>query len=170
MNKYKSDLDTPQKVPFVRSPYNYDTRAASKAAALVCEDDSLTIQSAKDECDINNILQNVARGAMLPDNKPQYGDFTNTVTFHDAMNQMSAAREAFWQLPAKLRDRFANDPLRMLDFLEDPENRAEAVKLGLVDSVVNELSPDTPASLKNSSPSVAGGNSGGKHFDNASGD
>ena len=46
------------KVPvvFLRTPYNYDTMAASNESALECLDESLAIQSAKDESDINTIV------------------------------------------------------------------------------------------------------------------
>ena len=50
------------------------------------------------------------------------------------MNQIVAAQEAFNGLPAAVRKRFGNDPGQMLDFLDDPQNASEAVKLGLVDA------------------------------------
>ena len=37
-------------------------------------------------------------------------------------------------LPADLRKRFSNDPGQLLSFLENEDNRAEAIKLGLVNA------------------------------------
>lgn len=49
-------------------------------------------------------------------------------------------------LPAELRKRFRNDPGMLLAFLEDPQNRAEAESLGLVDRMpVVDSSPPEPA-------------------------
>ena len=42
------------------------------------------------------------------------------------------AEEAFMTLPAVVRARFANDPAGIFTFLQDPANRDEAVKLGLI--------------------------------------
>lgn len=120
---------------FIRSANNYDMMAASDESGLKCEDPSLAQQSAKDECDINCILQNMARG-VHPDvsgRQPQYGDFTSTANdYHDALNMVIAAKEAFDGLSADVRARFKNDPAELLDFVHNEENREEAISLGLI--------------------------------------
>lgn len=123
--------------PFVRSAYNYDTDAASDESALICLDESLAIQSAKDECDITLMLERMAHG-INPDlnrSEPIFADVTTTSSdFHSAMNLVIQAQEQFDSLPAKVRERFANDPAKLLDFLHNPSNREEAARLGLVPS------------------------------------
>lgn len=137
-------------IPFVRSANNYDTMAVSDETGLKCEDPSLAQQSAKEDCDINKILERVARGIMpdVSQRPPQYGDFTSTANdFHDAMNLVCAAQEAFDQLPAIVRARFGNDPEQLLAFLDDASNREEAVRLGLVPPL-EDLSTGSPDAIQ----------------------
>ena len=119
---------------FLRTPYNYDTMEASDASALKCEDESLAQQNMRDECDINVILKRFAVTGQLPENVrvPQYGDFTNAMDYQSSLNAVRAAEASFMQLPAELRLRFANDPQKLLEFVANDDNRAEAEKLGLV--------------------------------------
>lgn len=98
-------------------------------------DEVFTQQSGKDECDINLIVERAKRGAQINVSArvPMYGDFTEVPTdLRDAMNIVRKADEAFMALDAQVRKRFDNDPAKMLDFLNDPKNRQEAVELGLV--------------------------------------
>ena len=48
------------------------------------------------------------------------------------MNVVRAADENFMRLDARVRSRFNNSPQKFLEFFADPENREEAVRLGLV--------------------------------------
>jgi phage internal scaffolding protein len=123
-----------KKPPFLRTPYNYDTDAASNESGLHCEDASLAQQHFKDECDINNILKQFNITGLLPESalSPRYGDFTGVVDYHSALNQVIAAEDEFMALPAELRARFGNDPAQLIDFLNDDNNKNEAIKLGLV--------------------------------------
>lgn len=123
-----------KKLPFLRTPYNYDTDAASNESGLHCEDASLAQQHFKDECDINNILRQFNITGLLPEAplSPRYGDFTGVGDYHTALNQVIAAEDEFMSLPANLRARFENDPAQLIDFLENPENLNEAISLGLV--------------------------------------
>lgn len=121
------------KAPFLKTPYNYDTDAASNESGLVCLEPTLTQQHFQDECDINYILNTFGVNA-LPVNplEPRYGDFTNVVDYHSALNAVIAAEDGFMALPADIRTRFDNDPSKLIDFMENPANRSEAESLGLV--------------------------------------
>lgn len=123
--------------PFLRTPYNYDTIAASNESALVCEEPSLAQQQFKDETDINNILRQFNITGLLPEAplSPRYGDFTGIVDYQSALNAVIAADDGFMTLPAETRARFGNDPEQLINFLADESNRAEAEKLGLVDPI-----------------------------------
>jgi phage internal scaffolding protein len=121
--------------PFLRTPYNYDTNAASDESGLACEEPTLAQQHFKDECDINNILRQFNITGNLPEAplSPRYGDFSGIMDYHSALNAVIAAEDGFMALPADLRARFQNDPENLISFLDDESNRDEAIKLGLVD-------------------------------------
>lgn len=128
------------KAPFLRTPYNYDTLAASNESGLACEEPTLAQQQFKDETDINNILRQFNVTGLLPEAplSPRYGDFTGIVDYHTALNAVIAAEDGFMQLPAELRARFENDPENLINFLNDEANKDEAVKLGLIDQKLIE--------------------------------
>lgn len=96
---------------------------------------SLAIQSAAEECDINMIIERANRGIFPPasNRSPQYGDFSDMADYQSAMNLVVDAQARFADLPSRVRDRFYNDPAKLFEFLADPANRDEAVKLGLIE-------------------------------------
>lgn len=118
---------------FLRTEFNYDMDAVSRETGLLCEDDSLAVQSAKDETDINTIVRRFGLTGELPGDvdMPQSGDYAGIGDFHSAMNVIRKAEEEFLRVPAEIRARFVNDPQRFSDFFNDPENQEEAIKLGL---------------------------------------
>lgn len=121
-------------VVFVRTPYNYDRNAASDESGLKCEDVSLAKQEFAEEVDINTIIHRFKLDGELPSGvrMPTYGDFTGVTDFQSAMEQVAQAREAFERMPARVRERFDNDPAKFVDFCSDEKNLPEAAKLGLV--------------------------------------
>ena len=138
-------------LPFVRNPYNYDMALVSQETGLVCQDPSLAQQHMKDECDINVIVERFGVTGLLPQTpvSPQYGDFSGVTDYHSALNQINATMDDFMALPAQLRVRFDHDPVKLLEFLENDQNRDEAIHLGLIDGqpVVEPIvSSETPKS------------------------
>lgn len=123
------------KTLFLRTPYNYDTNAASDESGVACEEPSLAQQQFKDECDINNILHQFNVTGLFPENplSPRYGDFTGIKDYQSALNAVIAAESEFDALPAQIRARFNNNPEELINFLENKENLDEAISLGLVD-------------------------------------
>jgi phage internal scaffolding protein len=126
------------KIPFLRTPYNYDRDAASNDSGLECLDPTMAQQQFREECDINTIMERFGRTGELiaPIRMPQYGDFDGVNDYHSAMNAIVEAQTAFDALPAKVRARFGNDPAEFLDFVYNEENRDEAIRLGLVEAVI----------------------------------
>lgn len=122
------------------------------------KDKKLTQQSAKDECDINVIIDRIKRGADVPTtnpNPPRYGDFTSIPTdLRDCLNIVREADSIFMSLDAKIRRRFDNDPAKLLDFLNDPSNRKEAIDLGLVESP--PIAAVEPPSAEAKAPTAGG--------------
>lgn len=136
------------KVPFMRTPFNYDRDEASAESGLVCPEPTLAQQQFREEADINIIMERFGRTGELvaPVRMPQYGDFTGVDDYHSAMNAVIAAQVSFDALPAKLRARFENDPGKFVEFCLDDSNREEAVALGLVEAVTAEIQPAEPPS------------------------
>jgi len=64
----------------------------------------------------------------------------------EAIELQRSAGEAFLQLPSKIRDRFKNDPIEFLAFLDDPKNHQESVELGL--RMALKTSQDQPGDKK----------------------
>ena len=123
----------------------YDFSFGARGDIDFGDEPSSTIQSAKDECDINLIVANAERGmlsaSMINQREPRYGDFSQIGDYQSALNQVMAAETMFAELPAEIRRRFDNDPAKLLEFVGDAENRAEAVKLGLVPSPEVKVDP-----------------------------
>ena len=128
------------KLPFLRTPYNYDTNVASDESGVACEEPSLAQQHFKDECDINTILRQFNVTGLLPQSplSPRYGDFTGIVDYQSALNAVMAAEDGFMTLPADTRAMFGNDPEQLINFLDNPANKEQAIKLGLVDGKIIE--------------------------------
>lgn len=131
------------KRPFCRSPYNYDTRAASLASGLFCEDETLAQQQFRDECDINTIIRNFGLTGQMPADVrvPLQGDFAEAPDFQSAMNLLLAAEDAFMQYPAELREEFQNDPGKFVEFVSDPKNVERCRELGLARPVAAPRAP-----------------------------
>lgn len=95
---------------------------------------SRTIQSGKEETDVNTIVRRFAVTGMLPQvrDAPTYQDFADTFDFQSAMNVVRRGEAAFAALPADVRKRFGNDPGEFLTFMHDEKNIPEARILGLI--------------------------------------
>lgn len=144
----------------IRSAYSYDPEVNSDASAFSDDTESKAQQSFKDECDINTIVRRFGLTGELPSNVrvPQYADFEETFDFMSSMNVIREAEEAFMAMPANVRDRFGNDPVRFVDFFNDPDNRPEAEKLGIVTR--RPVADPIPVPVVSGAPAPVSGPSG----------
>lgn len=122
----------------LRSAYDYYQHKLAKDTdefGTHITEESLAQASDATETDINVIVERFSKTGQLPviNLTPLTGDFSNVVDFRDAQEKLKEANEAFAQVPAKLRARFDNDPQKFIDYVLDPENNDELVKLGLKD-------------------------------------
>lgn len=106
-----------------------------------------TKQCFAEECDINNIVNRFRRTGVLPPPPPdtlKYGDISDLTNLQDAMIRAFDAEDMFMRIPAKIRARFENDVFQFLEFADNPSNRDEMVKMGLIDplAVKDEESTD----------------------------
>ena len=111
-----------------RSGYSPQLRVSFETSGL-----SLTKQSFKQECDVNNILKNYNKTGVMPENfnPGEYRDLDGT-DYQEYMQTVASANSMFEELPSALRKRFKNDPAQLLSFVHDEKNVDEAHKLGLL--------------------------------------
>lgn len=147
--------------PIFRTQYTH-TKAESDKTAITCLDKSLTQQQFKDESNINVLFGRYLETGEIPQVEGMaFGDFTGIYDFQTAMNAVRTAEESFQQLPARIKNRFDNNPQRLVEFLGDPENREEAEFLKIVKPRTDDTPPETPAmapgsaSATKSAPSAA---------------
>ncbi|UOF81149.1 scaffold protein [Microviridae sp.] len=113
---------------------NFKLKEGRKLGSTYNELPSMTSQEFKDDCDINKISARHRENNMpLPVSQLQsFSDVSEIPSFAEAMEIVTDAKRAFMSLPAKFRDRMNNDPQKMLDFVNDPQNHEEARVLGLL--------------------------------------
>lgn len=112
----------------------YDERAASDDAGLsFVGETSRTVQSHAKGTDVNDIVRQFKVTGVVPQGvrRPTYGDFEHIGDYRDAMDAMIAAQKSFLAMPAKVRERFNNDPSEFVEFCSDDKNLDEMRKLGL---------------------------------------
>jgi len=102
-----------------------------------------------DEANINNIVKRAVRAGVLPQGqrKPMFGDFSEVKSYDEAQNAIVQAQENFLKLPSEIREKFGNNVAELLDYLDDPANKAEAIEDGLIEeSTPEETQPETNSS------------------------
>lgn len=125
--KFKTRFDT-------HSPRTY---------AFQTTGESMTQQQFKAECDVNNILAKYKRTGMLSHiqkHQGNFGDFSSIEDYQTSLGKLMQAQQSFESLPSELRAKFENDPAKLISFLSDDKNNAEAVKLGLK---IEKKAPET---------------------------
>lgn len=125
---------------------------------------SQTLQSFKDDADINCIIARFENTGVLVDptvpvsRTPQFGDFSEMPSYQDAQNVIVAANNAFNDLSAKIRERFGNDPAAYFDFVqslkEGSDDYAEAIRLGIINKPIDRASEVPPGSAEGSGEKV----------------
>lgn len=119
----------------VKMPETFGRYNPPPSDATPVGEESLTHIECLQECDINYLVKRYTQTGSWgngDDRLPIDGLNGFTGDFQQMMDQLVEAQNAFDELPSNIRDRFANDPGRLLDFLRDDANRDEAVKLGLI--------------------------------------
>jgi len=97
-------------------------------------DEGKTEQSHQKECDIRNIVRRYAKMGVPLNQMPDpatYRDLTERPDYLSANIIVAKANAAFADLPARIRARFQNEPGVFMEFMADPSNYDEGVKLGL---------------------------------------
>lgn len=133
---------TQQSTPF-RDAYSVKPRVHTQIKG-----ESRTVQSFKNECDINTILGRYLATGELPNINelpPQYLDVSE-MDFQAHQNVIADAMSLFNSLPSNIRTRFENDAGKFMGFIHDPKNRQELTEMGLARPIA---SPSIPAAQLN---------------------
>lgn len=102
------------------NPGDVDLRAHSDKHGQEGGGVLMTQQHPKEEVDINTIVQRFGLTAEMPFGVAQgfYGDFTGIVDFESALGLVESAQERFLALPAHVRERFDNDPGKLIRYVQ----------------------------------------------------
>lgn len=125
-------------------------------AGKCCKGESLTQQQFTKEADINELVrrfgiddQIVPPGALDP---RYFGDVSDVPDLRTALDRVRNAEAAFMALPAELRLRFNNSAADLWDFVNNPKNDDEAVRLGLLKRAESPAGAGSPPGGTTGSP------------------
>jgi len=120
-----------------------------KRVQLTTTQPTMAKQSMKAECDINNIMRKYEKTGVLThfnEHRGNYGNFIGFEDYHTSMNKIIDAQNAFMTLPAKVREKFQNDPRKFLEFAQNPENTDQMIEMGLATALPKApVNDDDPA-------------------------
>lgn len=97
--------------------------------------ESMTKQSFRDECDINEIVRRGRQGAVVAHvarGVPSYMDVSEVGDYKSALDMLRSTDAFFQGLPAVVRKAFDNDPAEFLDAMDTDSGRLKLEELGLV--------------------------------------
>lgn len=130
--------------------FNSRYSVTGEKPGITFQQPSMTVQSFKDDADINCIIARYQNTGILVDptvpvsRTPQFGDFSDMPSFQEAQNVIVAATNAFYALSSKVRERFGNNPAAYFDFVrnlkEGSDEYVEAINLGIIVKPVDHSS------------------------------
>lgn len=96
------------------------------------------------QVNVNNIMNSYKKGnpiMHLNRIEGRYADMSQIGDYQSMLDTVIKARETFETLPSKLRNRFQNDPGKLIEFMNDPKNKEEGIKIGLFSKKDPEVNP-----------------------------
>jgi len=106
----------------------------TKRVHTVNTEPSKTDQQWKKSCDVNEIVTKYKRTGQLShvrSQQPVYQDVSEIPDLLTSLTQVQKAKDAFLTVPAELRKKLDNDPVKFIEYLNEPSNNDEAIKYGL---------------------------------------
>ena len=140
-----------KKVVQFATPYDGERRRV----IMKPEGESMTQQHFKEEVDVRNIIKKYDSTGLINHvqrGQAQYGDFSQTVGFKEALDMVNGAKESFMELPAELRREFRNDAGEFYTFVSDPKNSEKLVEMGLAEAPKAPAGSPTPAAEASDAP------------------
>lgn len=98
-------------------------------------------QEFKEDADLNSIMQKFQKTGSIDHatiHQGQYG-IASPVQLHEALNLVKTAETMFNELPSSARNKFENNAVNFLEYVQDEKNYSEAKELGI------SLSPEAEA-------------------------
>ena len=134
----------------------YDTYKEKQG--IIFKEPTMTIQSEKDNCDINVIMNRYATcGTPLPYRtdgvQPVYADVSELGDYMENFQRCKQAEEMFNALPSALRKELDNNPANLLPFIQDENNKERCYEYGLLNRPAVEA-PQAPVVVPSVSVSV----------------
>nr|DAL17928.1 MAG TPA_asm: Scaffold protein [Microviridae sp.] len=132
---------------------------------IIFKEPTMTIQSEKDNCDINVIMNRYATcGTPLPVRtdglQPVFADVSKLGDYMENYNRCKHAEEVFNSLPSALRKELDNNPANLLPFIQNEANRERCVEYGLINKSIMEASKAPVVVNPNSANPVSSGSPG----------
>jgi len=125
--------------------HGYDWKEVSDEYRTWPSGPMLTQQQFAEDADINTIVRRFGLTHSLPSAVASgvYGDFTGISDFDSAVKMIEKARSSFLQLPPEVRDKFENNPGRLVEYVEShtPEEWEALVKPPVVVPAVPAVAP-----------------------------
>lgn len=115
--------------------YKSSFHRAHARVTFDCGTVSMTKQSHKSECDINNILRQYKRTGIIThvqNARPTYQDLPNNIDFQESMNTILEAERAFDALPSVVRRYFDNSPEQFLAAFQDEKQHEKLREFGFL--------------------------------------
>lgn len=136
---------------------------------IIFKEPTMAIQSEKDNCDINVIMNRYATcGTPLPYRadgvQPVYADVSELGDYMENYQRCKQAEEMFNALPSALRKELDNNPANLLAFIQNEANRERCVEYGLINKPAVEapqapvVAPSVPDSVPATPDSVPSNN------------
>lgn len=128
---------------------------------ITFKEPTMTIQSEKDNCDINVIMSRYATcGTPLPCRtdglQPVYADVSELGDYMQNFERCKRAEEMFNSLPSALRKELDNNPANLVSFIQDENNRERCIEYGLINKPAMEASEASVVVNPNSVGSLSG--------------
>lgn len=125
---------------------------------IIFKEPTMTVQSEKDNCDINVIMNRYATcGTPLPYRtdgvQPVYADVSELGDYMENFQRCKQAEEMFNNLPSALRKELDNNPANLLPFIQDEKNKERCYEYGLLNKPAVEapqttvVAPSVPDSV-----------------------
>lgn len=98
----------------------YDAKEVSVEESVHTGTETIVQQQFRDEVDINTIVRRFGVTGQMPFGADAgvYGDFTGISDYESALSMIEGSRSRFNSLPPEVRERFGNDPGRMIEFAQ----------------------------------------------------
>lgn len=95
-----------------------------------------TEQAHKAQTDVNQIISTYDKTGLITHvtkYEAKFGELSGA-DFKEYQDIITGAQKSFEALPAHVKKRFHQNPAELLAFMDDENNRDEAIKLGLIDA------------------------------------